>query len=582
MRTVRLFTCGLLAATALAVLPATLAATGTVTLTGIDGELRDNTLALLSLEQEPCDAPDWRMQASLQQAHTDIHQALQAFGYYEPLINQSFQRGEPDGCWSASFNIQPGSRVNVRNIDFSITGAADSDDSFQQLLSNTDLKAGQPLRHDHYESLKTSITNLAANRGYFNSQLTQHELQVDPTAGYADISLHLDSGARFSFGETAVQQTIIDDALLRSYLFYREGQPYARAAITETSRALSSSGYFSRVLVQPLIDEAQDEAVPVSITLTPSNRHRYSASIGFATDTGPRLGLGYKNQRLNQRGHQLSSDLSLSKVISTLTLGYSIPLDKPVTDKLRFEVGYKYEDNDSYQADTTAVSATRTHQLDNLWLEELGLAFGRESYKISGEQRDSTLLLMPGIGWTRVIADNPLYPRNGLRVNFKTRGGLQEVISDISFLQLMGSFKGILGLPWRSRVIGRVDTGVTFMNSFDQLPPSVRFFAGGDNSIRGYAYKSLGPESASGDVEGGKNLLVGSLEIEHRFADKWALAAFVDAGNAFDDTVIDAKTGVGLGIRWRSPVGPIRLDFAHPLDNSDERFRVHFVMGPEL
>jgi translocation and assembly module TamA len=189
---------------------------------------------------------------------------------------------------------------------------------------------------------------------------------------------------------------------------------------------------------------------------------------------------------------------------------------------------------------------------------------------------------MPGIGWTRVIADNPLYPRNGLRVNFKTRGSLQEVISDISFLQLMGSFKGILGLPWRSRVIGRVDAGATFMNSFDQLPPSVRFFAGGDNSIRGYAYKSLGPENASGDVEGGKNLLVGSLEIEHRFADKWALAAFVDAGNAFDDTVIDAKTGVGLGIRWRSPVGPIRLDFAHPLDNSDELFRVHFVMGPEL
>jgi translocation and assembly module TamA len=582
MRILQLFSCGLLAAASLALLPAALAATGTVTLTGIDGELRDNTLALLSLEQEPCDAPDWRMQASLQQALTDIRQGLQAFGYYEPVINQTFQPGEQDGCWSASFDIQPGSRVNVRNIDISISGAAGSDDSFQQLVNKTELKAGQPLRHDHYESLKSSITNLAANRGYFHSQLTQHELQVDPTAGYADISLRLDSGPRFNFGETAVQQAIIDAALLQSYLVYREGQPYARAAITETSRALSSSGYFARVLVQPLIDEAKDNAVPVTITLTPANRHRYSSSIGFATDTGPRLGLGYKNQRLNPHGHQLTSDLSLSKVISRLTLGYTIPLEKPVTDKLRFEAGYKHEDNDSYRADTTAISATRTHQLDNLWLEEQVLVFGQESYKVSGEPHNTTLLLMPGIGWTRVIADNPLYPRNGLRVNFKTRGSLQDVISDISFLQLMGSFKGILGLPWRSRVIGRVDAGATFMNSFDQLPPSVRFFAGGDNSVRGYAYKSLGPENASGDVEGGKNLLVGSLEIEHRFADKWALAAFVDAGNAFDDVHVDAKTGVGLGIRWRSPVGPIRLDFAHPLDNSDELFRVHFVMGPEL
>ncbi len=583
MKISRLLLYGLFAVASLTVMQSAGAANGTVMLEGVEGELRDNIQAWLSLEQEPCDTPDWRMQAGLKEAEKDIRQALQAFGYYQPVISQTFQAGEKDGCWSASFDIQPGSRVSLRNIDVDILGPADSDDSFQKLLEKADLKAGQPLRHDHYESLKTGVSNLAAERGYFDSHYTRHELRVDPAEGYADIDLHFESGPRFQFGVTRLQQDIIDDALLQRYLGYHEGQPYLRTALTETSRALSSSGYFAQVLVQPLIDEARDREVPVRITLTPSKRHRYTASIGYATDTGPRLGLGYRNRRLNRHGHQFSSDLSLSQVISTLTLGYTIPLEKPVTDKLRFEAGYKFEDNDSFRADTTAISVTRTHLLNNQWLEEQKLVFGRENYKLSGEQRkSSSVLLMPVIGWSRAFGDNLLYPRRGLRLNFKTRGGLQEVLSDVSFLQLIGGAKGTLGLPWRSRLIGRVSGGVTFMDQFEELPPSVRFFAGGDNSIRGYAYQSLGPENADGEVQGGKNLLVGSLEVEHMVAEKWGLAAFVDSGNAFDELNIDPKTGAGVGIRWRSPVGPIRLDFAHPFQKQGDMIRLHFTMGPDL
>jgi len=582
MKTAHLLWCGLFAAVSVAVSQSAVAAKGTVTLKGVEGEVRDNIQALLALEQEPCDTPDWRMQAGLKQADGQIRQALQAFGYYQPVINQSFQPAKQDGCWSATFDIQPGRRVTLRKVDVAIEGEAGSDDSFQQLIAKSNLKAGQPLRHDYYESLKSGITNLAAERGYFDSRFTLHELRVDPAAGYADVDLHFDSGPRSRFGETRVEQDIISAGLLRRYLLYHEGQPYARTALTETSRALSSSGYFGEVLVQPLIDEAKGREVPVRIVLTPAKRHRYTASVGYATDTGPRVGLGYKNQRLNRSGHQFSSDLSLSQVISKLTLGYTIPLEHPVTDKLRLEAGYKYENNDSYRADTTAVSATRAHQLENQWLQEESLVFGKEDYKLTGEERQSSILLMPGIGWSRTVADNRLYPRKGWRLNFQTRGSLQNVISDVSFLQVITNAKAVLGLPWRTRVISRVDAGATFMNEFDQLPPSVRFFAGGDTSVRGYAYKSLGPESPSGEVEGGKNLLVGSLELEHMLTEKWGLAAFVDSGNAFDDLRLDPKTGAGVGIRWRSPVGPIRLDLAHPFEKRGDMIRVHFTMGPDL
>ena len=555
---------------------------GKLILEGVSGEVRKNLLARLSLDQQACDAADWRLRGGVKRDGDEIRKGLQAFGYYEPVVSPQLKPRNKDGCWEVTFNIQPGKRVKLRKVDIDISGEAASDTAFAELLRKDKLQAGRPLRHDKYDSLKSAISNLAAGRGYFDSRFTRHELRVDPAAGYADVHLHFESGPRFRFGETQSDQDIIDAALFERYLAFHSGEPYSRKALTESSRALSSSGYFAQVLVEPVIEAADHQQVPIRIRVTPSDRHRYSASVGYATDTGPRLGLGYKNQRLNRRGHQFTGDLSLSQVISKLTLGYSIPLKNPVTDKLTYEAGYKHEDTDSFRTDTTALSATWAHQLENQWLEERSLTFGREDYAVGHDDSTTSVLLMPGIGWSRTVADDRLYPRRGHRLSLKTRGALQQAFSDVSFLQLIGDAKGVLGLPWRSRLIGRVRAGVSIMDGFDQLPVSVRFFAGGDNSVRGYAYKSLGPENADGDVEGGKNLLVGSLEIEHLVTAKWGLSAFVDSGNAFDDANVDPKTGVGVGVNWRSPVGPIRIDFAHPLDKQGDRIRFHFIMGPDL
>jgi len=567
---------------ALGFAPVAPAANGKVTIKGVEGDLRANVSAQLTLEQEPCSAPAWRVQAGLEKADGEVRRALQAFGYYQPVIQRRLDLQQKNGCWSAEIAIQPGRRVVLRDIDIQIRGDARDDDSFVKLLDKPGLKSGQALRHDHYTALKSRIANLAAERGYFNSHFTRHELRVDPAAGVADVHVHFDSGPRFRFGESRVVQAIVKAKLLQRYFAFKAGQPYTRSALTDTSNALSSSGYFAQVLVQPMINEAQDQQVPIRITLTPAKRHRYSASVGYATDTGPRFGLGYRNQRVNRRGHQFSSDLSVSQVISKFTLAYSVPLKQPQTDKLKFEAGLKFEDNGSFRTDTSAVSVSRSRLLHNGWLQEQSLSFGKESFKIIGAPRESSLLLMPGIGWSRTFADNRLDPSRGLRLDVRSRGSLQQLVSDVSFLQLTGAAKGILALPWRLRVVGRVEGGVTLMDKFQALPPSVRFFAGGDNSIRGFAYKSLGPVNSRGEVEGGKNLLVGSLGLERRLTDKWGVALFVDSGNAFNGTDVSPRTGVGFGIRWRSPVGPLRLDFAHPLEKEGELVRLHFVMGPEL
>ncbi len=558
-----------------------LAAGGTVKLEGVNGEMRKSIEAWLSLDDEPCDAPRWRLQTRLAQAGDEIRQALQAFGYYAPTVTPQLEHAGRE-CWRAVFNIRPGRRVHLRNIDIAIQGEGREDEALRKLISRAPLHSGDPLRHDRYDRVRDSLSHLAAERGYFKARFTRRELRVDPQAASADVHLHFDTGPRFHIGDIQIEQDALDTDLLQRYLEFHSGELYNRKALTDTSRALSGSGYFSRVLVEPLIDQAKNARVPIRISAVAADRHRYSASVGYTTDTGPRTGLGYRNQRINAQGHQFSSELSLSRVISKLTLGYSIPLAKPLTDRLKFEAGFKHEATDSYRADTSAVSATWTHLRDNQWLEERSLQASREEYKIGDDSPTASLLLMPGIGWTRTFADERLYPRRGLRLGFSGRGSLQSLVSDVSFLQLMAEAKGILGLPWRSRLIGRLNAGASAMNRFDELPVSVRFFAGGDTSVRGYSYKSLGPKNADGAVEGGRNLLTGSLELEHLFAPKWALAVFVDSGNAFNGTDVNPNTGIGVGIRWRSPVGPIRLDVAHPLDKDGDPIRLHFVMGPDL
>jgi translocation and assembly module TamA len=557
------------------------AQTPTITIEGVTGDVLANVKAYLSLSKETCDAPLWRLQGRLAQADGEARDALRAFGYYQAKIASRFEPATQKACWQATFTIVPGPRVSFGVIDVVISGDAATDTAFDPLVRKAMAQAGQPLRQDVYSDLKRRIAELGSTRGYVKGHYTKHELRVNPGKRIADIILHYDSGPRFAFGPIRREQDIITPALLDRFLAYREGKPYDATLLTRTSRALAASGYFRTAYIQPHIDAAANGEIPTEIVLTPSRRNRYTGKIGYATDTGPRVGAGYQNLRVNRQGHVFAAETSVSKVESKVTAAYTIPLKNPVTDKLKFETGYDHQDTDTSKSDTTAASVTWYRVPNQGWSKERSLTLSHEDFEVGNDKGKSTFL-MPGIGWSRVLATDRLYPRKGVRLGLKLRGASERLVSNVSFLQVIGNAKAVVSLPGRLRLITRADAGATAMNTFEELPASVRFFAGGDNSVRGYAYKSLGPKDNQGDVVGGRNLLVGSVELERRLLDKWAVAVFADSGNAFDQTHVDPRTGVGVGIRWRSPVGPVRLDIAHPLKDSDELFRIHFSMGPEL
>jgi translocation and assembly module TamA len=221
--------------------------------------------------------------------------------------------------------------------------------------------------------------------------------------------------------------------------------------------------------------------------------------------------------------------------------------------------------------------------LENGWRRTLGLDYSYESYDVA-DQQDSAFLLVPNAQWNRLKTDGMSFIQRGMRLDFRIEGAYEKLFSSTSYLQVYTRDKfihGFAGGAWR--VLARAELGATLASDLLELPASKRFFAGGDNSVRGFFLDELGPQDADGQVIGGRYLAVASLELERRIVGKWSAAVFIDAGNAFDpDYETDFEYGAGFGVRWQSPVGPVRVDLAAGLSANEVEPRLHVVIGPEL
>lgn len=546
---------------------------------GVEGERLVNIEAQLSLLDESCDSPRWRVEDSFSLAKREIDKALRALGYYQPVIRTDFSF-TPD-CWQAEIFVDPGPRIELAEVDLKISGEASDDPAFQAILQNPPLKTGDALHHGRYENLKSRLINLAEQRGYFDGHFSVHELKVDPSRGLAWVRLHYDSGRRYRLGEIEIQQDILKPDFVRRYLPVKPGEPYSGAKMAETYQALADSEYFADVEIRPAREEIREGEIPVTIRLFSRKQHYFKIGVGFDTNTGPRLSLGYENRRVNRRGHRLEINGRASPVRSELSGRYLIPWTDPMQETLNLQGGYLHEETDTLRTDSAVFGAHFVHPRQR-WTEQFGLNLKYESSNIEGDENQSSLLIVPAIHWNRIKADDRLRPKRGWKIDFSFEGGSSLLGDPVHYLQAHTYSKGVYQLPWRGRILSRIEAGATWTDRFANLPASSRFFAGGDTSVRGYGYKRLGPENNDGDVIGGRYLGVASLEYEQLFLQNWGAALFADVGNAFTTFDEPVKIGAGLGVRWYSPVGPIRVDLATPVNDSGFKLRVHVSMGPEL
>jgi translocation and assembly module TamA len=552
-------------------------------ISGIDGELAANVRAHLSVTNKPCTISQAYLAAFERRSEDEAKEALRALGYYEPDVEANIEPG--DACPIARLTVNPGTPVLLGKVTVDIRGPAGDDADFQHRIANLGLAPGKPLNHETYTAAKRRIESVALELGYLEGIFVKNTMRVNPARRIADVTLAFNSGPRYRLGEISILQEpdFLDEALIRRFLENAAGEPYNAARVAGFHTALSKGSYFNRIEVRPKLSETVDNTVPIAITLTPQERHKVTTGIGASTDEGIRGRASYKNRRINRYGHQLDVGANASSVEQKLSVGYSLPRNHPVDEWLTLQTGVKRLDVDTFDSIEAQVVLSETKRRPRGWMETRFLEWSRTDFDVSSTN-DATIFLTPGAKWRKAAANNDLFPTRGYSIEFEVKGAAESVFSSTSFARSRLRFSSILGITANSRLLLRGRFGALWVDDFDQLPPSERFFAGGDNSIRGYDIDSRGPVDANGKVIGGTQLGIISAEVDYYFTERWGFAAFVDSGNAFggEGSSTGLQTGAGVGLRWRSPIGPIRVDIAHPLGDTSNDFRLHLRIGPDL
>jgi translocation and assembly module TamA len=422
--------------------------------------------------------------------------------------------------------------------------------------------------------------------GYLDAELAIHRVEVERASNSAKISLEWKAGTRYRFAQTEFEGGQFPDAFMQRYIPWDAGDYYSQEKLLELQQRLFDTQYFAISQVQPDTDRAAAGKVPIAVTLAASKRTVYTAGLFVGTDTGAGVRGGIERRWVNKRGHKLKFETVLAQRLRTLSTLYQIPLPGANNHSLNFGITYRDEDTETSQSKTLRLAANDS-QIWHGWTRTIGLQFLTGDFTVA-EQKGSTTLLYPEIVLVKKRADDFNFPRKGWSLTLAARAAQEGLLADTSFAQITADAKWIRGLGEHGRFIARGTAGYTQVDDFDKLPPELRFFAGGARSIRGYAYQAVGPRvEVEGEDEplviGGERLLVGSAEYEHYFSPKWGAAAFVDAGDAFSGTTYDLKVGAGLGLRWRSPVGLVRVDLATPIgDPFADGVELHIVIGPDL
>ena len=502
---------------------------------------------------------------------------------------------------TVSINVAPGEPVHIRDFAVSMTGEAEQDASVQTALSAFLPRKGDVLDHTLYDASKSTVNRALGAHGYFDADLPAHRVEVTRADFSADIDLRWTSGQRFALGDATFSQTpnaIIRDRLLHKLVNWDENQPYDEAELEQLRQSLVALDYFGLVEVLPQPDKAgEDKIVPVQINLTPAPRSIYTTGLSYGTVSGPGVNFGIERRYLNTHGHKALAQLDYASDRKALTLQYRVPafawLDGWYTGSLQ-AVDEVNRYINSRRVEFVASRSGKFNQYLNLVASAHVL---RERWGFNVEDDDDgdvvapidyrfASFVYPSLRAEYVDVDNRLAPRRGAGGTLTLRGGKGGSDGNAVFAQVHAAAQWFHGFDPDSRLILRGELGHTFGDDLLELPPSLRYYAGGDRSVRGYGWHEIGPKVELDDgsfyFTGAKSVVTASIEYERYLFGPWGAAVFVDTGSAFNGRTPEMRSAVGIGLRWKSPVGPVRIDIAHGLDQPDSPITLHLNIGADL
>ncbi|MEO7072678.1 MAG: autotransporter assembly complex family protein, partial [Rhodanobacter sp.] len=527
-----------------------------------------------------------------QAAPDQVRAALEPYGYYEAQTTGALQQQGDD--WLVTLHVRAGEPVRVTAVEIALDKDAAIVPPVRRARRVIERLQGQTLNHGTYDAARDALSAQLTANGFLDARLVTHRVEVTRADHSAVIKLAWQAGTRYRYGQVHFKDSQFNDGFLQRYVPFKSGDYFSQDQLLALQQALNGADYFAVVNVMPEIDEAHAGEVDVRVELAPAKRSIYTGGPFIGTDTGFGVRAGVERRWVNRRGHKWKNELIAAQRLKTLSSLYSIPLPGDNQRSYNFGANFRDADTVTSQSRTVELVANEARQWRG-WTRAVGVHAlsgtftvgkrGREPDSTPGiEHGRSTLLFAEG-SLSRKQADNPNFVHDGWSLLLAARSTAGPLLSDASFSELTADAKWIhaFGNRDRNRLILRGTAGTMWTSNFSALPPQLRFFAGGDRSVRGYGFQAIGPRNAAGRVIGGEHLLVASTEVEHYFRRDWGMAAFVDAGNAFTGTDYRPKIGAGLGVRWRSPVGMIRLDVGTPIrDDRARGVQLHLVIGPDL
>jgi len=502
----------------------------------------------------------------------EVNDIVATEGYFSPVIGFTVSTDKEKKTVLIGLNL--GEPTKVASTEIKFIGTDVTPDLQRSIRTQWLLPKGAIFRDDDWSRSKNQALDSLTEQSYAAAKISYSEAIVQDQL--ADLSVELDSGPGFRIGALHIKGlNMYQPWLVDRYHPPETGEFYNREALLKFQRELQNSPYFSSVTVNINPDPAVADALPVEVLVTERKKYDVGLSAGFSSNTGARGEVSVQDRNFLEEAYNLKS---VVRIEQRRQIGYVDMFFPPQTSGYLDSVGALFDRTDLSGLVTAASSfGVKRTITENDIERRFGLSFIYEQSSIDGGPKSLAKALVPSIGWTRRKVDNAFDPRAGYVAQLDIGGATKAALSDQNFARLYGKFQYWMPVFERDVILLRAEGGLILSPSRDGIPEEYLFRAGGTGSVRGYLYQSLGV-SQDNAIVGGRMMATASAEYVHWLQGNWGLAAFVDEGNAADKlSALKLDQGVGTGVRFKTPAGPIALDVAY--GREVKKFRLDFSIG---
>ena len=539
----------------------------------------------LSRYKDRTDLSDDQLKYLIDTVGDQVKQLTSTEGYFSATTSVTVEPGEPK---TIHLNVDAHQRTMVSQAVIDVIGSAatDTPERVSQIKQNWGLPVGQPFRQADWAKAKDDGLQVLQKRRYPAAKIASSEARITPEDNDAELAVKYDSGPGFTLGALHITGTkrypasIIENV---NPLFV--GEEYSVDRLLLLQRQIQNTSYFGNVIVSIDDDPAHASESPVNVQVSEFPTQRVRAGLGYATDTGAQVQGRYTNYNVFGKAWVFDAQTKIEQRRQYGSLDLSMP---PDTRSFVNGINGSYDRTTLQGVDLRSlkVGLKRARSLENY-----DTALTLDYYRDQLQQTDGAVLppntvvqpgqhqaLVPGFAWVRRAVDDSIFPRSGHIFSIQTGFAVKGLLTDQTFFRADGRYKYFVPVGKRDVVILRTEMGGVFTSgSSAAVPASLLFRAGGNESIRGYSYDSIG-NTQNGTVYPTKYLVTGSAEYQHWVTQQWGGALFYDIGTATDSWVDkEVKVGTGAGLRYRSPVGTVNLDLAYGIQA--RQFRPHISLG---